>query len=284
MLKVAERVLPPEVDALLAQLQSAIDLLPSYPEKVEAAAAAWASKMSSKPKQHAFTVVRRVLAEMCVGPVRCAYCEDSLADEIEHILPKNLFPSKTFEWRNYLFACGPCNGPKSNRFGILSGASVEEFTRARGDLMTPPPAGISALVNPREDDPLDFFELDLGGIGQNGAQVEGTFLLISNVDAAPEVQARADFTIDLLGLNREVMRVARRNAFGGFRARLREYVSERQTGFNDRLEALRVDILRTPHLTVFAEMRRQKMYLPEIRDLLELAPEAETWALVPQPS
>ena len=40
-------------------------------------------------------------------------------------------------------------------------------------------------------------------------------------------------------------------------------------------------LLSTPHLTVFAEMRRQKAYLPQIAHLLAIAPEAETWPLTP---
>lgn len=36
-----------------------------------------------------FADVRRVLDEMCSGPRRCGYCEDSCADEIEHIRPKD---------------------------------------------------------------------------------------------------------------------------------------------------------------------------------------------------
>lgn len=69
----------------------------------------------------------------------------------------------------------------------------------------------------------------------------------------------------MLGLNREVIRAARENAFGGFRARLREYVEARQAGFlqNER-DALMLDILNTPHLTVFYEMRRQRSYLPQV--------------------
>lgn len=48
-----------------------------------------------------------------------------------------------------------------------------------------------------------------------------------------------------------------------------------------RLEELKDDLLSTPHLTVFAEMRRQKAYLPQIAHLLAIAPEAETWPLTP---
>ena len=47
------------------------------------------------------------------------YCEDSVGDEVEHHRPKNLYPDHTFLWDNYLYACGPCNGPKNNRFAVF---------------------------------------------------------------------------------------------------------------------------------------------------------------------
>jgi hypothetical protein len=220
---------------------------------------------------------------MCVGPVRCAYCEDSLADEVEHVRPKNLFPELAFRWPNYLFACGPCNGPKSNRYGVVVGDIVEEFVRRPRDPILPPPEGPTALVDPRTEDPTEFLELDLGGVAADGLVLDGTFDFLPREEVAVSAQARAAFTIDVLGLNREIMRVARKNAFGGFRARLREYAEEKEAGAEVvELSRLRTDLLRTPHLTVFAEMRRQRNVLPEVDELLARAPEAAAWSLVPQ--
>lgn len=194
---------------------------------------------------------------MCIGPVRCAYCEDSLADEVEHIRPKTLFPEQVFRWDNYLFACGPCNGPKGSRYGVISNDKIEEFVRTRGGQINPPPDGESALIDPRTEDPMEFLELDLGGTTPDGVELSATFEFLPKDTASVVAQARAAFSIDVLGLNREVMRVARENAFGGFRARLREYVDEKVNGASDaRLKELRDDLLCTPHLTVFAEMRQ----------------------------
>jgi uncharacterized protein (TIGR02646 family) len=282
MLRVPDRPVLATTVGVLKSLQHSITLLPDYSDRVNAAIAAWNSKTSSKAKSEAFQDIRKTLALMCVGPIRCAYCEDSLADEIEHIKPKSFFPEFTFSWSNYLYSCGPCNGPKGNRYGAVNGGRVEEFVRKKGDPLVPPPAGPSALVDPRADDPLDFLDLDLGGVAPDGALFAGTFLILPREGSHPELQARAEFTIEVLGLNREVIRAARANAFGGFRARLREYVSEKLGGASpDRLEALKADILGTPHLTVFAEMRRQKNFLPMIRSLFDDAPETEGWPLVP---
>lgn len=282
MLRVLDRPVLASTVGLLGELQEKITLVPNYSDRVNAASSAWETKTSTKAKLEAFQDIRKTLALMCVGPTRCAYCEDSLADEIEHIKPKSFFPELTFSWSNYLFSCGPCNGPKGNRYGVVSEGRVAEFVRKKGDPLVPPPAGPAALVDPRTDDPLDFFELDLGGTAPDGNFVAGTFLFLPRETGHAELQARADFTIDVLGLNREIIRVARMNAFGGFRARLREYVAEKLGGAEpDRLESLKKDILETPHLSVFAEMRRQKNFLPAIRDLFDDAPEAAVWPLVP---
>ena len=267
--------------AVLADLQAVVDAGADYPARVEAARAQWDQKGSTQAKTAAFRTVRATLAGMCVGPVRCAYCEDSLADEVEHIVPKTLFPERAFDWQNYLYACGPCNGPKSNRYGVWTGVEIIEFVRRRGASIVPPPTGMSGFVDPRTENPLCFFELDMGGVTPGGDLIKGTFELLP-VDGLPNVvSARARFTIDVLGLNREVIRVARENAFGGFRARLREYTKCKETGEPaSTLDRMKWDLLSTPHLTVFAEMQRQRSLLPEIDSLFERVPEATTWPLV----
>ena len=50
---------------------------------------------------------------------KCAYCETkvihSQPGDIEHIFPKSLDRTKTFEWSNLTLACRTCNANKSNR-------------------------------------------------------------------------------------------------------------------------------------------------------------------------
>lgn len=281
MLTVGQRALTATAAAVLADLQAIVDSGTDYPVRVEAAKVQWDQKGSTPGKAAAFRTIRATLAEMCVGPVRCAYCEDSLADEVEHILPKTLFPERTFDWQNYLYACGPCNGPKSNRYGVLTGIKVVEFVRRRGVPVVPPPTGISGFIDPRTEDPLLFFELDMGGVTPGGDLIEGTFELLPADGLSAVLNARARFTIDVLGLNREVIRVARANAFGGFRARLYEYAKCKEAGeLAATLARIKGDLLSTPHLTVFAEMQRQRALLPEIDGLFERVPEALTWPVV----
>jgi len=86
----------------------------SYADKVIKADNLW----KSKSKKH-FDDIRIVLDKMCVGSRRCNYCEDSVADEVEHIKPKALYPDACFKSENYLYNCGPCNGPKNNKYAIF---------------------------------------------------------------------------------------------------------------------------------------------------------------------
>lgn len=280
MLRIVDRVLPASTQKILHRLQAKVDAGPDYAGRVALAKSQWDSKTSSKTKKAAFNSIRSNLDQMCVGPRRCAYCEDSLADEIEHILPKNLFPESAFRWSNYLFACGPCNGPKSNRYGVVEGGAVTEFIRKRGDPVLPPPMGQSGCIDPRSEDPLALLDLDLGGQAPGGEVFVGTFNFMPAEQLGANDMARAAFSIDVLGLNRDVMCLARANAFGGFRARLTEYRAARDGGESDtNLARLRNDLLNTHHLTVFAEMRRQRALLPEIDGLFTAIPEALTWPL-----
>jgi 5-methylcytosine-specific restriction endonuclease McrA len=168
MLLIPHRDLPDAAARELNKMQASVDEKTDYPARVAAARQLWDAKASNTRRAAAFRTIRSILATMCIGTVRCAYCEDSLADEIEHIYPKSLFPQWTFRWPNYAFACGPCNGPKGNRYGFTHNSDVIEFVRRPNDAVVPPPAGDPALLDPRSEDPTRFLELDLGGVTPDG--------------------------------------------------------------------------------------------------------------------
>ena len=281
MLRIGNRALAASAAFVLDELQAQVDAGADYPSRVVEAKRLWDAKTSGARRRDAFTTVRKTLARLCVGPVRCAYCEDSAADEVEHVLPKDLFPDHAFRWMNYAYACGPCNGPKSNRYGTVVQDGIVEFVRRRGDPVVPPPQGDPGLIDPRVEEPTELLELDLGGRTPEGLELTPTFWFNPREPLAPAAQARAGYTIEVLDLNRELLLEARRNAYGGFRARLVEYVKRRDEGAPKvKLRRLRDDLLHTPHLTVFHEMRRQRRSLPKIDDLLKRAPEAMRWKLV----
>src|SRR5262245_8650268 len=120
MLRILDRPLSPDAALVLNDMQTLVDNEPDYASRVTRATALWKSKAGTEARKAAFATIKRELAAISYGVSRCAYCEDSAADEIEHIWPKSLFPQLTFQWSNYAFACGPCNGPKGNRFATVA--------------------------------------------------------------------------------------------------------------------------------------------------------------------
>ena len=97
-------------------------------------------------------------------------------------------------------------------------------------------------------------------------------------DLDADEASRAEFTIETLDLNRDLLLSARKNAFSGYRARLIEFLTKREAGATEaELEVLRLELLATPHPTVWEEMKCQADSIPEIAELFEAVPEARDW-------
>ena len=169
------------------------------------------------PANPTFREVRARLVEMCSGPRRCNYCEDSVADEVEHIAPKDLYPERAFRWDNYCYACGPCNGPKNNQYAVFRTDAPDilheilPHPRAIGNqprYLIPPPAGRDALIDPRRENPLNDLLLD----------ITDSFLFVPFADDPLSISyQRASYTIRVLSLNSCADLVkARRIAFTNF--------------------------------------------------------------------
>jgi uncharacterized protein (TIGR02646 family) len=238
-----------------------------YETQVKLADQRWSSKPNTL-----FQRVRAALEDTCPGARRCGYCEDSLADEIEHVRPKNWFPEQAFDPDNYLFACGPCNGPKSNAYAVVDISGVlTEVKRQKNSPILPPPVGQEALIHPRFDDPADFFFLDL----------TNTFEFRPKRALGAIETSRADYTIRILRINKDALVKARKEAFNDFAARLVNYHralerSEPATVATV-LDRLRNELLRKQHITVWREMQRQSSVLPFLNPLFALVPGAEEW-------
>ena len=78
----------------LKKYQGKVDVAGPYAEQVEAGKRLFSQY--NRQKNPVFRVVRERLADMCSGARRCGYCEDSAGDEIEHIMPKDLYPDRVF--------------------------------------------------------------------------------------------------------------------------------------------------------------------------------------------
>jgi uncharacterized protein (TIGR02646 family) len=269
MIQLPDLALDPGAAAQLAAWQSEINTLPSYSDRVAQGKAKFTDRNTAR--NATFGHVRRKLAEMCQGARRCAYCEDSVADEVEHIKPKDLYPEEVFAWGNYVYACGPCNGPKNNRFEVLSHPPLQriDVTRRRGAPVVPPLAGVPALINPRAEDPLHFLSLDL----------MNTFIFLPAYGLDPAEKLRAEYTLEVLHLNdRDYLIQNRRTAFGTYRDRLTQYIAARDQGEPQATLDQRVsELQRVGHQTVWREMKRQRSNYSLLTQLFSRAPEALAW-------
>lgn len=245
MLKISALSITPADSAALANLQREIDNLPAYEARVALAD----EKFKSKPSG-LFKRVRDALETSCGDLVRCGYCEDSCADEVEHIWPKAFFPDRTFLQANYLFSCGRCNPTKGNKFSIWSAAGWVDLKEHRANHgYIQPPVTQSKFIDPASENPLDLIWLDLAG---------GSFRFTEVGDPGTIDYERADFTINTLNLNKGVLVRARQNAYSGFLDRINMYIQRKNEGDSpDQLAIRLTELRRSPHQTVRFEMARQ---------------------------
>ena len=250
----------------LRRYQEKVDFARTYAERVEVGKKLF--DRYNRRRNPVFRAVREHLAAMCAGARRCCYCEDSAGDEVEHIKPKDLYPDAVFVWENYLLACGPCNGGKNNRFAVIRKGRLVDVTRRHGDPVRPPRRGPPAPIDPRGEDPLTFFDLE----------IVGTFMFLPREGLSEIEELRAGYSVEVLKLNRDVLLAARREAYGAYRARLREYRDLRDNGGGEaELGILRDAIMKSSHPTVWREMQRQQSAIEELRTLFQDVPEALDW-------
>ncbi|MBZ5714434.1 hypothetical protein [Nannocystis pusilla] len=265
MIRLVALELPEVASNQLAAWQQAITALPTYQERVAQAREQFSAR--NKTGNPVFRAVRGQLAAMCCGERRCAYCEDSCADEIEHVRPKALFPEEVFAWRNYIYACGPCNGIKRDNFPRLVGGVVRNVARGPKDPIVEPPQGVDLLLDPRVDEPAEVLMLDLS-----------TGFILPRRSLDPLQRQRAEQTIEVLRLNRPGLMRARMREHRNYIARLARYIRMRDEDELADLDADVEDICRMGHPMVWNEIRRQQINHPGLHRLFVQAPEALAWA------
>lgn len=269
MIQLATLDLAAPATAALAAYQAAVDATGGYAERVAAAKELF--RRYNTRGNATFDEVKRALDQLCAGARRCAYCEDSLADEVEHVRPKDLYPEVVFAWANYVYACGPCNGPKGNHYAVFvdPGAVPVEVARKPKAPVVPPPAGAPVLIDPRVEDATRLMILDL----------RDTYQFYPLGAKGSRDHARAEYTIRTLRLNeRPELTRARRAAYVDYVSVVRRYQHDRDRGATARQLALLIDHTRgRQHPTVWREMQRQREKLTELRDLFAAVPEAIAW-------
>lgn len=86
MIRLPDIALPDEAEQGLRAYQAEVDGETDYAAQVDAGKKLFKAR-NSKGNQ-VFDAVKIALDQMCSGARRCAFCEDSLADEVEHLRPK----------------------------------------------------------------------------------------------------------------------------------------------------------------------------------------------------
>jgi hypothetical protein len=189
---------------------------------------------------------------------------------VEHVRPKDLYPHVVFTWSNYVYACGPCNGPKASHFAVFvaGDATPVEVARKPKAAIVPPRAGEPVLIDPRADDATKLMSLEL----------RETYFFIPLATRGTRDHARAAYTIRTLRLNRDELLRARRAAYCDYVAHVRHYQREREIKASAaRLIELRAAVQGREHPTVWREMQRQREKLPELQVLFADVPEAADW-------
>ncbi len=272
MIRLPDLPIPQEVLDGLSNYQDKI--IGTYKEKQILVKKASAPGFSSRNKRGSkvFDAIKVVLTEMCSGARRCAYCEDAPADEVEHIYPKDLFPDLCFKWENYLYACGPCNGPKSNQFAIIK-KTDKKIVHLDGKRK--PPLGKSLLIDPRKENPLDFARLNFA-----------TFHFEYTTEPDSIGFKRSLYTFDTvlrLNTDREYLRQARENAFSMYKFRLEIYHLKKNTLPAAQIQKMIAQLKKEAHTTVWQEVKksyiegRLPLLDPEFALLFDNNPEALAW-------
>lgn len=241
--------------------QKEVDQKATHSERKAEAGRLWPGKRDATCFKE---IVVTALDEMVKPNGRCMFCEDNAAYQVEHFWPRAIFPQLTFNWLNFLYACGQCNGRKSTRFANLSPTGTLELLKNDGYVHR---CARPALLNPRYEDPMDFIKLDL-----NGGTFEFGYIPLEKTAE----YLRADVTVTWLGLNERGLPQQRETAYEDYVLRLEEYVKgKRDSQSMAWLAAKEFGILRRGHITVFREMQRQWRDVPDLRRLFEAAPEAQ---------
>lgn len=245
--------------------------------RVEEAKSLW--KKFDRSRGHGKAIDGK-LREACGRLARCSYCEQDRRSQIDHIAPKALYPDRAFEWINLIYACGPCNNRKLDKWLVFDRSG--KLIRAVDVRGAEPRKGRPGFIDPRKEEPLDFFDID----------VVDTFRYRPAAEIAGEKRLRAEFTIEVLGLNQPELTLRWKQELRVFLHHLGEYVEYKKAGkprgeLNALEETFREDVHRVVWRAVVRTVRVLRGSASPFRDfgyaieqadkLLRDAPEAEDW-------
>ena len=178
---------PPLDTAALRYLEKKQAEVAARPQEVEKI---WKAARNTKT----FGRICEALTAMFGATGRCFFCNDSLACDVDHFAPKQIYLSRAFKWTNFFFICTPCNRKKWQFFPLDA-------------------TGRPLLINPTKTEPWNhlFYESTTGLLGTAFSPT-----------GIPDV--RGVETINLLEtLNYEAIAQGRRNYTRRLIRRVQEY-------------------------------------------------------------
>jgi hypothetical protein len=266
MIKVEGTDLPEATLDSLKAWQAEVDAAGDHAARVKAAEGEFSRRRAQAP----FRPVIAALKAMCSGAERCMYCEDGCGDEVEHHHPKAFYPGLVFAWENFLFACARCNRRKSTRFPLFSPSPPTVLPLSGRTLsgLAPPP-GASVLLDPRKDDPLAYFRLDL----------RDTFRFREVAPKGTPDRLRAEWTLSVLGLNeRDELLKLRRVIYESHLSHLhRAAAARRDPERSHEIAKIRGAVRGLSCGVVWLEMKRQQGVIAEVGAAFRDCPEAASW-------
>lgn len=213
MRKLKRLDLSPNTQSFLKRRTEKISQKTLHAERVEEAKRLWDSKNNK-----AFAEIKEKLLSMASGIERCMYCEDSAGTDIEHFWPKSDYPSKAFQWENYLISCSACN----------SNYKRTEFPL--DDSRQP------LLINPVDEDPRQHIAFS------------------PSTGKYSDLTPKGSESIRVYGLNRNILTLGRCDAWFSTKLHIIYYGHFRDIGNMEEAQHAKEVICRFPHSTVFIEL------------------------------
>lgn len=143
-----------------------------------------------------FKEIRGGLMDMAGASRTCMFCDHNEPTDVEHFMPKSVFPDQTFEWVNMLWICTTCN-------------------RLKGVKFPPRNCAGAAIINPTVDPVWNFFFLDEFGN------------LIKRWNAnANSYDARAQSTCNYAKVDREEVQTRRQKRAKGLRSSVQQAIKD----------------------------------------------------------
>lgn len=295
MLKIKQSAIRKGIINFLNNQQEAIDGLAGYEDRVRLSKMLWQNKKKSNARKSVFKGIEKELQKIAVGSNSyCNYCEANIGSNIEHIYPRGLYPSKTFDWDNFLWACNQCNGRhKVAQFQIFqSPQSSQVINLVKDYSFTPPLNDDAVFINPRYDNPMDYLKLNLE---------TAVFEIIAD-DVHSREYIRSDYTLSILKLNlRKGLLHDRKMAIEKYKKLFISYLSANYSSSFSALHHcigqmnytvgnlsfeeekmkfclfIKNEILTGNHLTVWKEMQKQSYENSFFNDLFSKHPPALKW-------